>query len=84
MIIPVFGSRWETAGLAYVSWHSVARIALPRADAKSLLFFIMLLAFGLESGEENVIVLFPLLKFHRVLVPLLLVCCCLLAESETR
>jgi hypothetical protein len=43
MIILIFGTRWKTSELAHVLWHSVARIALPRADANHL-FFIERLA----------------------------------------
>jgi hypothetical protein len=38
MIILIFGTCWKTSELAHVFWHSVARIALPRADA-NLYFF---------------------------------------------
>jgi hypothetical protein len=59
MIILIFGTCWKTSGLAHVFWHSVARIALPRADA-NLLFFIEdsgLLGLGLEEEYSGVVVL---------------------------
>jgi hypothetical protein len=40
-----------TSGLAHVFWHSVARIALPRADANTSLFIDSLAAW-LEIEEE--------------------------------
>jgi hypothetical protein len=43
-----------TSGLAHVFWHSVARIALPRADANTSLF-IDTLALQLEIEEELLI-----------------------------
>lgn len=47
----IFGNRVVTAGLAYVTAHGVARIALPRADAKCI--FIGSSAFWLGSEEEK-------------------------------
>ena len=44
MINLVFGIGGSAAVLAHVDSHSVARIALPRADANYYSFFIELLA----------------------------------------
>ena len=44
MIILIFGTCWKTSELAHVFWHSVARIALPRADANLYFFSLSFLA----------------------------------------
>jgi hypothetical protein len=60
MIILIFGTCWKTSGLAHVFWHSVARIALPRADANLYFFFIEfpgLEGLGLEEEYVGVVVM---------------------------
>jgi len=52
MIILIFGTRQQTSELAHVCWHSVARIALPRADANTSLFIDSLAVQKLRIEEE--------------------------------
>jgi uncharacterized protein (DUF169 family) len=49
--MPIFGPRWGFSGLAHGPQHSVARIALPRADAN---LFIAAFA-GLRDCEEEIL-----------------------------
>jgi hypothetical protein len=57
MIILIFGTCWKTSGLAHVFWHSVARIALPRADANLYFFSLSFLALRGWDLKKNMLVL---------------------------
>ncbi len=49
----IFVTSSHTAGLAYVWGHSVARIALPRADANTNLFFVVQVVGGRAIDDGN-------------------------------